>query len=262
MPRKRLPDEEQKKQDILEQATKEEVPQGVATKKPELDSWKPKTALGKKVKSGEIKDISEVIGKGYKILEEQIIDKLLQNLETDLLAIGQSKGKFGGGKRSIWRQTQKKSSEGNKPKFATLVVAGNRNGYIGVGYGKAKETMPAREKATRQAKLNLMKIRRGCGSWECNCNEPHSIPIKVTGKSGSVEMTLMPAPKGTGLVAEKECAKILSLAGIKDIYTKTVGHTHTKLNLMYACVDALMKISKFKISQEHYKKLGILEGSQ
>lgn len=262
MPRKRLPDEEQAKQDILGQATKEEVPQGVVTKKTDLDTWKPKTALGKKVKAGEIKDISEVIGKGYKILEEQIVDKLLQNLETDLLAIGQSKGKFGGGKRSIWKQTQKKSSEGNKPKFATLVVAGNRNGYIGVGYGKAKETMPAREKATRQAKLNLMKIRRGCGSWECNCNEPHSIPIKVTGKSGSVEMTLMPAPKGTGLVAEKECAKILSLAGIKDIYTKTVGHTHTKLNLMYACVDALMKISKFKISQEHYKKLGILEGSQ
>lgn len=259
---KKLPDEEQKKQDIVAASTKSDVPQGIQRRKVDLDLWKPKTNLGKKVKAGEIKEMSEVIGKGYKILEDTIVDKLLPDLEMDLLAIGQSKGKFGGGKRSIWKQTQKKSREGNKPKFSSLVVVGNRNGYVGIGQGKARETMPAREKATRKAKLNIIKVRRGCGSWECGCNEPHSIPLTVTGKSGSIVITLKPAPKGTGLAAEKECKKILSLAGIKDIYSKTRGHTHTKLNLMFACMDALQKLSKTKIAKVYHKRLGLTEGEQ
>ncbi len=61
-------------------------------------------------------------------------------------------------------------------------------------------------------------------------------------------MRLMPAPKGTSLVIEKECAKILVHAGIKDIYSKTKGHTATKLNLVKACFDALKKLSKIKTS--------------
>jgi len=263
MQKKKLPEEEQKKQDALEKSTEPDVPQGVViTKKADFSAWKPKTELGKKVKIEEIKNISEIIGKGYKILEEQIVEKLIPNLETDLLSIGQSKGKFGGGKRSIWRQTQHKTEDGNKPQFASLVIVGNRNGYIGMGYGKAKETMPAREKATRKAKLNLIMIRRGCGSWECNCNEPHSIPLAVFGKSGSVEIILKPAPKGTGLCVEKECRKILALAGIKDVYSRTWGHTHTKLNMMYACMNALKTLSELKIIPANAKKVGLLEGEQ
>ena len=158
-----------------------------------------------------------------------------------------SKGKFGGGKRSIWKQTQKKTREGNKPKFSTMVVVGNEDGYVGVGYGKAKETVPAREKATYRAKLNIIKVKRGCGSWECACeNEPHSIPYAVEGKCGSVKVRLMPAPKGAGLVAEKECQKILRLAGIKDIYFKASGKTRTKINLVKACFYALRNLAKFK----------------
>jgi len=114
-----------------------------------VSDWIPKTEFGRKVKSGEIKDIDEILDKGGKILEAEIVDALLPDLEYELITIGQSKGKFGGGKRSIWKQTQKKTKEGNKPKFATVAVVGNRKGYVGIGYGKAKETVPAREKAIR-----------------------------------------------------------------------------------------------------------------
>jgi len=231
-------------------------------KKEEFDraGWNPRTSLGHKVKSGEITDIDEILDKGQNIMEPQIVECLLPGSENDLLMIGQSKGKFGGGQRRIFKQTQKKTKEGNKPKFATFAIHGNMDGYVGYGYGKAKETVPAREKAFRRAKLNVMKIRRGCGSWECSCGQHHSIPFKVTGKCSSVQITLMPAPKGTGLVTEPECQKILKLAGIKDIWSKTQGHTKTKLNLIYACIDALKKLSSTKVLPLHKEVLSMVEG--
>lgn len=221
------------------------------------ESWKPKTELGRKVKNGEIISLNHILDNGLRIFETNIIDYFVKDLESELLEIGQSKGKFGGGKRSIWKQTQKKTKEGNKPKFSTMIVVGNKNGYVGLGKGKAKETVPAREKALRNAKLNLISIKRGCGSWECGCRENHSIPFKVKGKCGSVIMELSPAPKGSGLIVEKECKKILNLAGIKDIYSKTFGQTGSKLNLTKACFEALKNISKTKVKEEDLKRLGI-----
>jgi len=211
-----------------------------------LEGWVPKTEYGKKVKSGEIKDIDIILEKGGRILEAEIVDSLLPDLEYELITIGQSKGKFGGGKRSIWKQTQKKTKEGNKPKFATVAVIGNKKGYVGIGYGKAKETVPAREKAIRQAKINIIKVKYGCGSWDCACGENHSIPFKVSGKCSSVIVELLPAPKGTNLCIHKELRKILDLAGIKDIYSKTYGKTNTQLNLVKACMGALKQLSKMK----------------
>ncbi|MEM4245644.1 MAG: 30S ribosomal protein S5 [Candidatus Nanoarchaeia archaeon] len=237
-----------------------EVPKETEKKKIDLDLWKPKTEIGRKVKSGEIKDINEILDKGMRVLEPEIVDILIPNMESIIIGVGQSKGKFGGGKRSVWRQTQKKTAEGNKPKFATVIAVGNKDGYVGIGKGKAKETVPAREKATRKAKLNLIKIRRGCGSWECECGEAHSIPFKIEGKCGSVRMTLIPAPKGTGLCVEKECKKILELAGIKDIYSRTFGQTRTKINHVYACFEALKKLGEVRIPEEYRSKAGIKEG--
>ena len=226
-----------------------------------LEKWVPKTLLGKKVKSGEITSIDEIIKSEQKILESEIIDKLLPNLEVELLSVGQSKGKFGGGKKSIWKQTQKKTKEGNKPRFSALAVVGNRNGYVGLGYGTAKETLPAREKATRQAKLNLISIRRGCGSWACGCKTPHSIPYAVTGKNGSVKVKIMPAPRGTHLTINKECQKILRLAGISDVYSKSRGQTRTAYNLLLACFKALKSLNKMKISEDQLGTLKVLEGT-
>lgn len=209
--------------------------------KEKLLSWVPKTELGRKVKSGKIKNINEVFDSSLKIMESEIVDLLL-NLKSDLLNIGQSKGKFGGGKRRPWRQTQKKTKKGNVVSFAVMAVVGDCDGHIGIGYGKSKETLPAREKGIRKAKLEIMEINRGCGSYDCSCHEPHSIPFIVEGKCSSVRVKLMPAPKGTGLVASDELKKILKLSGIKDVYSKTFGKTRTTINTVKACISALEKL--------------------
>lgn len=239
----------------------EEIPRGISTDRVfDKEGWKPKTKLGTDVKKGQIKSIDEIIDKGMKLLELEIVDFFFPSIKVEILGIGQSKGKFGGGKRSIWKQTQKKTAEGNKPHFAAMVVVGNGDGYVGIGYGKAKETVPSREKATRDAKVNLIKIRRGCGSWECKCGEPHSIPMRTYGRCGSVRLSLIPAPKGTGLIVENECKKMLSFAGIKDVYSVTFGQTRTKINMIMACFEALKNLTKAKIKENDYKKLGLIEG--
>ncbi len=141
---------------LIEPVEEEKI--AVVTMTADLEKWKPKTALGRKVKNREIATLDEVLDSGKPILEPEIVDMLIPNIESDLLMIGQSKGKFGGGSRRVFRQTQKKTKEGNKPKFATYAVVGNKDGFVGLGFGKAKETVPAREKAVRQAKLNIIKV--------------------------------------------------------------------------------------------------------
>lgn len=127
-----------------------------------------------------------------------------------------------------------------------MVVVGDGNGHVGLGYGKSKETLPAREKAIRNSKLNITKINRGCSSFDCLCNEPHTVPFQVTGKSGSCIVILKPAPQGTGLVIGDECKKILKLAGVKDVFSKTFGQTRTTINLAKACVEALKNTRRQK----------------
>src|SRR3989344_63567 len=210
----------------------------IKEKKEPVSSWNPKTKLGHEVKTGKIKNIDEILDSGRKILEVEIVDSLI-NLKTDLVSIGQSKGKFGGGKRRAWKQTQRKTKEGNIPTFSTMVVVGDEKGHVGVGLGRAKETLPARDKAIRKAKLNIFKTKRTCSGFDCSCSEPHTIPFKVTGKSGSVRVTLIPASQGTGLVVGSELKKILKLVGIKDVYSRTDGQKRTTSNMIKACVDAL-----------------------
>ena len=194
----------------------EEVPEGIRREKAfNPDAWKPKTDLGRQVKEGKVASLNEILDSGKRILEAEIADYLVHDLQSEVLSVGQSKGKFGGGKRSIWKSTQKKTSEGNKPKFATLIIVGNKNGFLGMGYGKSKETMPAKEKALRKAKLNIVQIKR---SQTSKTGNTFTIPAKVTGKYGSSTMTLMPAPQGTGLCIENECKKVLAMAGVTDVY--------------------------------------------
>jgi len=225
----------------LEQEIEKEIKAPILSEKEKIiGSWNPKTKLGREVKEGKIKNIDEILNSGRKILEQEIVDSLL-TLKSDLISIGQSKGKFGGGKRRAWRQTQRKTEEGNVPTFSTMAVVGDENGHVGIGTGKAKETLPARDKAIRKAKLNIIKVNRACYSFDCTCSEMHSIPFKITGKSGSVRITLIPAPQGTGLVVGNEMKKILKLAGIKDVYSRTSGKKRTTFNLIKACIDALKK---------------------
>ena len=233
----------------------------IVVKKQDEKLWEPRTLIGKKVKSGEIKTLEEVFNLGYKLMETQIVDVLVPNLQSDLILVGQSKGKFGGGQRRVFRQTQKKTMEGNKPSFSTIAVVGNQDGIVGIGYGKAKETVPAREKALRNAKLNVFMIRRGCGSWLCNCGKHHSIPYTVRGKSGSVIVELRPAPRGKGLVAPEECKKIMRLAGIRDLWSRVYGCTSTRANMIVATVLALQQLMQIKVQSAYYEKLGVVNGS-
>jgi len=226
----------------------------------DISSWQPKTEIGRKVKSGEIKNIDEILGAGRPILESEIVDALLKT-ESELLLIGQAKGKFGGGQRRVFRQTQKKTREGNKPKFATMAVVGDKNGHVGVGYGKSKETVPAREKAFKQAKLNVVLVRRGTGSWEDQSTEPHSIPFAVEGKCGSYTIHLMPAPKGNGLICDKEVAKVLEMAGIQNVWSKSFGQKKNKINVIKATMQALRKLSKVSVQESHRESLAITEGA-
>src|SRR3989344_3469918 len=120
--------EEEIKTEIL---VEPEEPEVIKREEKHVDKnvWKPKTALGRKVKDGTITDISQILDKGIKILESEIVDILVPDIEKELLLVGQSKGKFGGGQRRIFKQTQKKTKDGNVPKFSTIAVVGNKNGY-------------------------------------------------------------------------------------------------------------------------------------
>jgi small subunit ribosomal protein S5 len=240
-PEEILNEKELKELEEIKNEVEERVNGEKGKKEPEIISaWEPKTKLGKEVKAGKIKNIDEILDNDFKIMEPAIVDSLI-NVKSDLISIGQAKGKFGGGKRRAWRQTQRKTKEGNIPSFSTMAVVGDENGHVGIGTGKAKETLPARDKAIRKAKLNLIKVNRSCAAFECDCHEKHTIPLKVKGKAGSVEVILIPAPQGTGLVVGTELKKVLKLAGIKDVYSRTTGKKRTTFNLAKACIDALKK---------------------
>lgn len=226
----------------------------------DLENWRPVTKIGKKVQAGEITDVNFLLDTNAKIREHQITETLIPNLTTDLLLVGQAKGKFGGGQRRVFRVTQKKTRDGNKPKFLCMAVVGNNNGIIGMGVGHAGETVPARNKSFKNAKKNIFKIKRGCGSWECGCGQPHSIPFAVTGKSSSVSITLLPAPKGIGLCVNDECKKILKVAGIKDVWSKTKGQTGSRMNLIKACMKALRKLNKYRLNPKYASNVSIIEG--
>ena len=151
---------------------------GEPTREEVIESWNPKTKLGEEVKSGKIKNIDEILDNKRKILESEIVDSLV-NLKSDLISIGQSKGKFGGGKRRAWRQTQRKTKQANVPTFSAMAVIGDEKGHVGVGSGKSMETLPARTKAIRKAKLNIIKVKRTCAAFYCDFSELHNFTFKV-----------------------------------------------------------------------------------
>lgn len=198
----------------------------------DLSMWEPRTKLGQMVKEGKIRTIDEIFAANLLIKEPEIVDALLPNLKQELLSIN-----------IVQRQTD----AGEVSQFQAVVALGNEDGYVGIGIGKARQVRQAIEKAVREAKLNIIPVRRGCGSWRCSCDEPHSVPFVVEGKSGSVRVRLIPAPKGVGLVAGDVAKAILRLAGIRDVWTKTFGDTRTTLNFALATYNALRNTYRFKL---------------
>ncbi|HDR53500.1 MAG TPA: 30S ribosomal protein S5 [archaeon] len=223
----------------------------------EAVEWVPRTKLGKQVKAGEITSIDDILDKGLKITEPEIVDALLPGMETILVNIGQAKGKFGGGQRRHFRRTQKKVREGSRNKYTFLTVVGNGNGYIGIGRGSSRENVLARQRSVIRAKMSLFKLKRGCGDWECGCRQPHSLPFIVRGRAGSVTMTLKPAPRGTGLVIGADGKAILKLAGIRDAWTSTEGQTRTRMNFALAIIDALKQTVAMDMPEGYEKHGGV-----
>ena len=224
--------------------------------------WIPKTRLGKDIVSGKISDVEKIFADGKKISEAPIFDVLLPNLSSEIILVGGSAGKGGGIRRTPFKRTTRMHKSGRRFRISVMVAAGNGNGYLGVELAKGP---PGRhkdviEKATRKAKLRIIPIKRGCGSWECNCGTPHSIPYTVTGKSGSVIVELIPAPKGIGLCVSNEIKKMLKLAGIKDIWCKSRGNTKARVNFSRAVFNALKKLNRYKTQEEFDKASGSIIG--
>lgn len=229
---------------------------------PEKKVWVPKTVLGKAVAEGKVTTMRDVLIQNRKIMEPEITESLIPDLQTEFINVGQAKGKFGGGKRKSSKATQRITMEGSQMSFTMIVVSGNKDGIVGLGFGKSRETVPSREKAIKSSKQNLMIVRRGCGDWGCFCGTAHSIPFAAEGKSGSCIVRLMPAPKGTGLVVESELKKMLELAGIKDVWSKTFGNTGNKINLMKAGFEALKQLQKVKVMPTNMEGRGVKEGEK
>jgi small subunit ribosomal protein S5 len=197
----------------------------------EQEEWIPLTGLGKQVAAGEIASLDDVLESGRPIKEPQIVDYFLPDLEDEVLDIN---------------MVQRMTDSGRRVKFRCVVVVGNRNGYIGFGQAKDAQVGNAIKKAIGNAKLNIIKVRRGCGSWECGCGTGHSIPVEVEGKVGSVRITLKPAPQGIGLVTGDIGKKVLELAGIKDVWSFSSGQTRTTINFAKATFDALRKTNMIR----------------
>ncbi|MEM2077684.1 MAG: 30S ribosomal protein S5 [Thermosphaera sp.] len=195
-----------------------------------LERWVPRTRVGKMVVEGKITSLKEIFDRNLPLLEPEIVDYLLPDLKYERIDAG---------------IVQKMTDAGRRTKFRVVVVVGDGKGFVGVGSGKAKQYTDALAKAIRNAKLNITPIRRGCGSWECRCGEPHSVPFTVTGKSGSVEIIIKPAPKGTGLVAGDIGKVVLRMAGIRDAWTESFGETRTSLNFAKATLNALKNTYRF-----------------
>jgi small subunit ribosomal protein S5 len=211
-----------------------------------LAKWIPKTRLGREVFEKKINDIDEILKSGSTIKESEIVDSLVPNLKNELILIGGRTGKGGGIQRIPVKITATMHKSGRRFTTNAFVVVGNEDGLVGIAKGSAVESRDSIEKSIKKAKLNIMRIKRGCGHWECSCGQNHTIPFKTEGHSGSVRVLLMPAPKGVGLVADDSSKKIFRLAGIKDIWVKTFGNTSARINLISAIADALKKLYIFE----------------
>jgi small subunit ribosomal protein S5 len=120
---------------------------------------------------------------------------------------------------------------GRRFSFAALVAVGNRNGQVGIGYGKANEVPPSVEKAIKDARKSVITVNL-LGT---------TIPHQVEGNYGATKVLLVPASEGTGVIAGSAARAILELAGVHNVLTKVYGSSSAK-NVVKATIDALQKL--------------------
>ena len=210
-----------------------------------MSDWTPKTRLGRLVAEGKITTMSEALKTRLPLREPEIVDILLPDLADEVLDVN---------------MVQRMTDSGRRVRFAITVVVGNYDGFVGLGRLKGKEVGPAIRAAIDVAKLNVIEVKRGCGSWQCGCLTPHSLPFEVIGHSGSVIVTLKPAPRGTGLAVGDIAKSVLRMAGIKDAWGFTKGHTKTTINNSIAAFEALRRTSQLRVTDEQKSRLQIMTG--
>jgi small subunit ribosomal protein S5 len=155
---------------------------------------------------------------------------------------------------------QRMTDSGRRVRFNVLCVVGNSDGYVGLAICKGKEVASTIGKAIDKAKLNLIPVMRGNGSWESGGGPGTSVPLKVTGRSGSTRVTLMPAPAGKGLVIGDYGRRVLLLAGVSDVWSRSAGQTRTTINYAQATFNALVELNKTRISEGDRNRLNITSG--
>jgi len=189
----------------------------------EIGGWVPVTKLGRLVKEKLIKKLEEIYLYSLPIKEYQIIDWFLgTKLKDEVMKI---------------MPVQKQTRAGQRTRFKAFVIVGDSDGHVGLGVKCSKEVATAIRGAIILAKLSVVPIRRGY--WGNKIGAPHTVPSKITGKCGSVSLRLVPAPRGTGIVAARTPKKVLQFAGIQDVFTSTTGHTKTMGNFVKATFAAL-----------------------
>ena len=210
-----------------------------------LRNWTPRTRLGRMVMNGEILTYEDALETGFPIREVEIVDALLPEMEDDVLSVN---------------MIQRMTDSGRRVRFNVLCAVGNGDGYVGLSICKGKEVASTIQKAITQAKLNLIPVFRGNGSWESAEGPGNSIPFKVTGRSGSTRITLMPAPAGKGLVIGDYGRRVLGLAGITDVWSRSAGQTRTTINFAKATFNALIELNRTRITDADRQRLNITEG--
>merc|ERR1712125_171568 len=163
--------------------------------------WVPVTKLGRLVKDGKIDSIEDVYLHSLPIKEYQIIDQWFApgTLKDEVMKI---------------HPVQKMTSAGQRNRFVCYVLVGDTNGHIGLGSKCAKEVATAIRGGIIAAKMSLIPVRRGY--WGNRIGNPHTVPMKVAGKSGSVHVRLVPAPRGSSVVGSPVMKKMLAFCGITD----------------------------------------------
>ncbi len=206
-----------------------------------------RTRLGRMVASGEITSFEQAVATRLPIREPEIVDAFFQpNLYVEMI----------GRPRRIQRMTD----SGQRTRFNVMVVVGNKDGVVGLATSKGKEVAATIQKATNQAKLNMITVRRGNGSWESGGGPGRSVPMKITGRAGSTRITLMPAPTGKGLVIGETGRMILDMAGITDVWSSSKGQTRTQYNFARATFNALKQANLARISRADVERLHIARG--